>query len=75
MKTDQEWADFGKLIYDTAMNIFADKPVNSVTVPFKLDDGALCRVKIEGAAVFIERVGDEWKHYYRMSDGSYRERT
>jgi len=35
-ETDEEWAAFGRRIYDTAINHFKDKPIRELVIPIEM---------------------------------------
>ena len=59
MKTEKEWADFGKKIYDAAQSLFIDRPVHKVIIPFADDEGFICRVTVDEIPVYVELRYDE----------------
>lgn len=74
-KTDQEWAEFGKNIWDSAMNAHKQGSAR-IIVPFILDDGGMARVVIEPPTYTERRLGfingeprTEWRHGKKMSNG------
>ena len=75
MKTEKEWAEFGKKLYDTAVNNFIDKPVNGVVIPLTTKDGDIAAVRFDRPVTFVDTVWENgervFKHYYKLSDGSY----
>ena len=78
MKTEKEWADFGKQIYDQAAKMFCDKPVIKAVIPFMDNDNFICRVTVDSIPTFVKTFIDnngetKFIHYYKKSDGSLQE--
>ena len=60
------------------MNCFADNPLShSAEIPFQNEHGAICKATITEPPLFnsIDPITGEFKVYYLMSDGSYKERS
>lgn len=69
----QNFAEFGKKIWDEAVNIHK-KGVKEVVVPIKTEDGGICRVTISQPQ-YVESYIDpktlktKWRHGIKQSDG------
>jgi len=77
MKTQKEWAEFGKRVYDTSVNHLIDSPgVQKVVIPLITKDGDLATFTVGDFVSCVEFYwdGEERKsrHGYRLSDGSIR---
>ena len=70
MKTEKEWADFGKSIYDAAQKLFADRPIVEAIIPFRDDDDFICRAIVRDIPVYTEFINGKAYHYHKKSDGT-----
>lgn len=72
---EKEWAEFGRSIYDASQKLFADRPIVEAVIPFKDDDGFLCRAIIRDIPTFTECYTDKdgnrkWRNFHKKSDGT-----
>jgi len=68
-ETDEEWAAFGRRIYDTAINHFKDKPIRELVIPIEMWGHEVLKVSVTDVRHFWEPTGPIGDRYSSSRKG------